>query len=420
MKELESPAYYDQGRLTVDGVDLQAIAASVGTPTFVYSQAAIAERWRAYDGAFGGRKHQICYAVKANDNLSILKRLGELGAAFDIVSGGELSRVLAVDAEPGAIVFSGVGKTRAEIDTAIAAGVGCINIESETELRRVEAAASAHNVVLGIALRVNPDVDAKTHPYISTGLKENKFGVPIADAPQLYRRIQQSAHLTASGIACHIGSQLTTIAPVVDAVREVVNLAQVLSNDGIALEHIDVGGGLGISYQDETPPAIEQLISAICEVVPPEYTVVMEPGRSIVGKAGLLLTRVEYLKLTAAKNFVIVDAAMNDLLRPALYSAWHEVLTCNQSPAAETMTADVVGPVCESGDWLARSRELAVTEGDLIAILDTGAYAAVMSSQYNARPRACEVLVENGDFRVIRERESHEAMMANELAHIDR
>ncbi|MEQ8496432.1 MAG: diaminopimelate decarboxylase [Gammaproteobacteria bacterium] len=410
---------YVNGVLAVDGVPLEDVAARFGTPCFVYSRAAIEARFRAYDAAFGTRAHRVCYAVKANDNLSIVRVLERLGAGFDIVSGGELERVLATGAAASDVVFSGVGKTAAEIARAVAAGVGCLNVESAAELARIADAAAAANRPAPIAIRVNPDIDAGTHPYISTGLKENKFGVPLDEARRLYREAHASRWLEPRGVACHIGSQLTSIAPVVDAVREVVALAEELDAAGIALEHIDVGGGLGIRYQDEQPPAIGTLVEALLAVVPARYTVVMEPGRSIVGESGVLLTRVEYLKAAAARNFVIVDAAMNDLLRPALYDAWHEVRPCRE-PAADAVTldCDVVGPVCESGDFLARGRRLAVVPGDLLAVMSAGAYGFAMASNYNARPRPPEVLIEAEGARLVRAREQVGELMRDELARL--
>ncbi|MGB1882512.1 MAG: diaminopimelate decarboxylase [Gammaproteobacteria bacterium] len=418
MNETLSPASYRNGKLVIDGVDALSIAEAFGTPVHCYSRAALEQRWRAYHEAFGSRRHQICYAVKANDNLSILKTLHDLGASFDIVSGGELSRVLAIGANPEQVVFSGVGKSHKEIEAALKARVGCINIESDTELRRAESMASALDVDCDVAVRVNPDVDAGTHPYISTGLKENKFGVPISEALELYRTIHKGSRLRPVGIACHIGSQLTSIAPVVDAVADVVQLADRLAADGIEVTHIDVGGGLGISYHEETPPSIEELVTAICEVVPENYRIDMEPGRSLIGKSGVLLTTVEYIKRTVAKNFAIVDAAMTELLRPSLYQAWHDVMTYEASPDAPSLPVDIVGPVCESGDWLAQGRSLAIAEGDLLAILDTGAYGAVMSSNYNARPRAAEVLVDDRKVHLVRARQTAEDMMANEVEHL--
>ena len=410
---------YHHGNLFVESVSLHAVAAAVGTPCYVYSKAALQARWRAYDRAFGARSHRICYAVKANDNLSIIRVLQQLGSGFDIVSGGELERALAAGAAAQDIVFSGVGKSRTEIARAIDCGIACINVESAAELARVAALAAARRRVVAVAVRVNPDVDAATHPYISTGLKETKFGVPLADAPALYRAIAADPWLEAAGIACHIGSQLTTVAPVVEAVGEIVGLAEILRGNGIALTHLDVGGGLGIRYRAETPPPIETLVAAVCAAVPAHYTVMMEPGRSLVGAAGTLLTTVEYLKQTPAKNFAIVDAGMNDLLRPALYDAWHDVLPVQAVTAGDTIIrCDVVGPICETGDWLARDRELPAAAGRLLAILDAGAYGFAMTSNYNARPRPPEVLIDNDRFSVIRARETLTDLMANELAHL--
>lgn len=408
---------YVDGQLALDGVPLEAIASAVGTPTYVYSRSLIEARWRAYDTAFGSRAHRVCYAVKANDNLSILRSLDLLGAGFDIVSAGELARVLASGADAADVIFSGVGKTVREIEDALSTGIGCLNVESIGEIERIAAVASKLGRPAPIAVRVNPDIDAGTHRYISTGLRENKFGIPIEDAPALYRRIASEKWLQARGVACHIGSQLTSAAPIIAAVQEVVALMEGLQVDGIELDHIDVGGGLGISYQDERPPAIADLVAAVIEVVPERYTIVMEPGRSLVGEAGLLLTRVEYAKHAGSRHFVIVDAAMNDLLRPALYEAWHEVRPCTEARLDEPrVLCDVVGPICESGDWLARARELAVQPGDLLAIMDTGAYGFAMASNYNARPRPAEILVHGGDFQVVRPRERTADLFASEQA----
>ena len=410
---------YRDGILHIEAVDLRRIVAAAGTPCYVYSRQQIESNWHAYDQAFGQRRHRVHYAVKANDNLSIIRVLNNLGSGFDIVSGGELERVLAAGASGADVVFSGVGKTRSELMRAVRAGVSCINIESSEELDRVAEVATVLEFPVKLALRVNPDVDPQTHPYISTGLKENKFGVPIEQAPALYARIAAHPWLSAAGIASHIGSQLTSIEPVIDAVRQVVNLAESLRAEGIALEHIDVGGGLGIRYRDEIPPPIAALVSAVCDLVPARYAVMMEPGRSLVGAAGILLTTVEYLKQTPAKTFAIVDAAMNDLMRPALYDAWHGIVPIEAVSAADTLQhCDVVGPVCESGDWLARGRDLPVEPGRVLAILDTGAYGFAMTSNYNARPRPPEVLVDGETFVIIRARESLTELMSNERAHL--
>ena len=410
---------YRNGVLHVDDVDLRRVVAAVGTPCYVYARRQLEANWRAYDQAFGTRAHRIHYAVKANDNLSLLRVFQRLGSGFDIVSGGELERVLVAGASGGEVVFSGVGKTRVELTRAVEVGVGYINVESAAELSRVSEVAAMLKRPVKVALRVNPDVDAQTHPYISTGLKENKFGVLLHDARALYAQIVADPWLHASGIASHIGSQLTSIAPVVDAVREVVALAEALRAEGIFLDHIDVGGGLGIRYQDEAPPPIASLVAAICAIIPLHYGIMMEPGRSLVGAAGTLLTTVEYFKQTPAKNFAIVDAAMNDLMRPALYNAWHGVIPLEQISERDTLRrCDVVGPICESGDWLARERELPAEPGSVLAILDTGAYGFAMSSNYNARPRPPEVLVEGDAFVTIRARESLVDLMANERQHL--
>ena len=410
---------YQDGALRIEGVDLGEVAAAFGTPCYVYSRAAIEARWHSYDQAFGTRAHRVCYAVKANDNLSILRLLHRLGSSFDIVSAGELERVLAAGAASAGVVFSGVAKSQVEIAQAIASGVACINVESAAELARIADCARDARRRAPIAIRVNPDVDAETHPYIATGLKENKFGVPLAQAHELYASAADHPWLQPLGIACHIGSQLTSVAPIQEAVGEVVALAEALRADGIELEHIDVGGGLGIPYRDESIPAIGELVAALCAAIPSTYTVVVEPGRSIVGEAGVLLTRVEYTKHTAARNFAIVDAGMNDLIRPALYEAWHEVLPVVQADAgSDGVSYDVVGPICETGDWLARGRSLHAPPGALLAIMDAGAYGFVMASNYNARPRAAEVMIDGAGYKLIRHRETIAELIANEKGHL--
>lgn len=404
---------YRDGRLYADGVDLEAIAEQVGTPCFVYGWQGIESRWRAYDEALSPRPHRVCYAVKANQNLALLRRLARLGSGFDIVSGGELERVLMAGARAADVVFAGVGKTAAEIERALGAQVGCINVESAAEAERVAGIAARLGVVAPIAVRVNPDVDAGTHPYISTGLRENKFGVPFAEARAVYRAAADAASLAPVGIACHIGSQLESEAPVVEAVRGVVALAETLREEGIPLVHVDVGGGLGVAYHGERPPAIDAFVNAVAAEVPEQYEIVLEPGRSLVAAAGALLTRVEYVKDMPAKRFLVVDAAMNDLLRPALYEAWHDVRPVAE-PTGDAPACDVVGPVCESGDWLARDRCLPAGPGDLLAITETGAYGHVMASNYNARPRPPEVLIESGTYRVVRRRETIDDLVATE------
>ncbi|MBU3694969.1 MAG: diaminopimelate decarboxylase [Rhodocyclaceae bacterium] len=402
------------GQRFADGVPLADIAARCGTPTFVYARAALLAAFEAYDRALGGHPHQVCYAVKANSNLAVLSVFASLGAGFDIVSGGELARVLAAGGEPGKVVFSGVGKTRAEIEQALEADIQCFNIESEAELTRIHEVAEAHGAAAPVSFRVNPDVDAQTHPYISTGLKENKFGVAHSDALALYRRAAELPYLEVVGIDCHIGSQLTDAAPLLEAADRVLALVNQLNREGIELEHIDLGGGVGIVYRDETPIDLDAYCGALTRKFAgrPEM-LMLEPGRSLVGNAGVLLTRVEYLKPGEGKNFAVVDAAMNDLMRPALYEAWHGVEAVAPR-AGEALDWDIVGPVCESGDFLARGRRLALAEGDLLAILSAGAYGMSMSSNYNSRPRACEVMVDADTVQVVRERETLAHLMAGE------
>ena len=403
------------GGLHLEQRALEDLARRFGTPLYVYSRAAVENAFRAFDSAFGAAPHLICYAVKANSSLAVLNLLARLGAGFDIVSGGELARVLRAGGAAERIVFSGVGKTAEEMRAALAAGIRCFNIESAAELTRLNAVAGALGRQAPVSLRVNPDVDAGTHPYISTGLKENKFGIPIGDALALYRAARQLPHVRVTGVDCHIGSQLTDAAPFSDAVRRVLWLADQLAAEGIALEHLDFGGGLGIRYRDETPPTPRDWVAALLrEAGGSGLPLLLEPGRAIVGNAGLLLTRVEYLKHTPDKSFAIVDAAMNDLIRPALYEAWHEIVPVRPRQAAATRRYDVVGPVCETGDFLGQDRELALDEGDLLAVLSAGAYGFAMSSNYNARPRAAEVMVDGAAAYLIRPRETLEQLWAGE------
>ena len=402
------------GELHAENVALSQIAAEFGTPCYVYSRAALTDVFQRYDRAFGSRPHLICYAAKANSNLAILNVLARLGSGFDIVSVGELERVLAAGGDPRKIVFSGVGKSAEEMRRALAAGIRCFNVESESELLRLDKVSGEAGKKAPVSLRVNPDVDAKTHPYISTGLKENKFGVPFEEALRIYRNARQLRNLDVVGIDCHIGSQLTEVAPFVDAFRKVLGLVDALAAEGIAVSHLDLGGGLGIRYRDEVPPPPDQYVSALFEVIGSrKQEILLEPGRSIVGNAGLLLTRVEYLKHGEARNFAIVDAAMNDLMRPALYDAWHEVVPVRRGTGA-TRRYEIVGPVCESGDFLARDRELALKESDLLAIMSAGAYGMAMSSNYNSRPRAAEVMVDGDRMHLIRERERTTELYAGE------
>jgi diaminopimelate decarboxylase len=403
------------GALYLEDVPLAVVAERHGTPCYVYSKAALVDAFSQYRGAFGGRAHRILYAVKANSNLAILKLFAGLGSGFDIVSGGELARVLAAGADPDTVVFSGVGKSAAEIRQALAARIHCFNVESEPELERLSEIAGALGCTAAVSLRVNPDVDAQTHPYISTGLKQNKFGIPHQDALALYRKARRLPGLRIAGIDCHIGSQLRSAAPVAAALERVLVLADALQAEGIEIEHVDVGGGLGIRYQaDEEPPTIREYVTALTRCLGERRLCMMvEPGRSLVGSAGLLLTRVEYRKPTPERAFLIVDAGMNDLLRPALYDAWHEIRPVVDA-AREAHRCQVVGPVCESADFLGRDRELAADAGDLLAVLCAGAYGMSMSSNYNSRPRACEVMVDGAATHLIRSRESVAELYARE------
>jgi diaminopimelate decarboxylase len=402
------------GRLFLEEASLEELARQYGTPLYVYSFASLSEAYQRYEQALAGLPHLICYAVKANGSLAILQHFARMGAGFDIVSGGELARVLAAGGSAGKVVFSGVGKTAAEMRMALEAGIRCFNIESESELERLNRVAGEVGKVAPVSFRVNPDVDPKTHPYISTGLKESKFGVPIERAPALYRRAAEMANVEIMGVDCHIGSQLTELSPIADALDRVLALADNLAAAGIRLQHIDIGGGIGIRYQDETPPDM----AAYREILHSRFKgrreeIIVEPGRSLVGEAGLLLTRVEYIKPGEGKNFVIVDAAMNDLMRPALYDAFHEIIPVNESGAA-SLACDVVGPVCETGDFIGLGRHLAVEEGGFLAVLAAGAYGMSMSSNYNSRPRAAEVIVNNNEIYLVHERESVEGLMAGE------
>ncbi|BAL26504.1 diaminopimelate decarboxylase [Azoarcus sp. KH32C] len=400
--------------LQLEGVPLADIAQAHGTPTYVYSRKALTDAFVAYRGALAGRRSLVCYAVKANSSLGVLSVFAQLGAGFDIVSGGELSRVLAAGGDAGKVVFSGVGKSRAEMRQALMADIRCFNVESAAEIDRLNEVAGELGKVAPIAFRVNPNVDPKTHPYISTGLKSNKFGVAFDAALDLYRRAAALPHLKVSGIACHIGSQLLDPAPIAEAAEKVLGLVDRLAAEGIVLDHIDLGGGLGIRYRDEEPPSVEQYLAPLLAIFAGrKEELCFEPGRSLVGNAGLLLTRVEYLKPGEEKNFAIVDAAMNDLARPALYDAYHEVVAV--APRAEAgRNYEIVGPICESGDFLAHDRELTVAEGDLVALLSAGAYGMAMSSNYNTRPRAAEVMVDGERALLIRRRETVESLYALE------
>lgn len=402
------------GQLFAEGVALSAIAERFGTPTYVYSRAHIEAQYRAYADALAGMPHLVCFAVKANSNLGVLNVLARLGAGFDIVSRGELERVLAAGGEPAKIVFSGVGKTRDDMRRALEVGVHCFNVESVDELERLQLVAAELGKTASISLRVNPDVDAGTHPYISTGLKENKFGIDIEQAPAVYARAAELANLRIVGVDCHIGSQLTSLPPFLDALERLLALIDQLATQGIQIQHLDLGGGLGVQYRDEQPPLAGDYIAAVRERLKGrELALVFEPGRSIVANAGVLLTRVEYLKHTAHKDFAIVDAAMNDLIRPALYQAWMDV-TPVQPRDGEARQYDLVGPICETGDFLAKGRELVLAEGDLLAVRSAGAYGFVMSSNYNTRGRAAEVLVDGEQVFEVRRRETIEELYAGE------
>jgi len=411
--EVSDLVRYQHGELHVEGVPLSVIAERHGTPCYVYSRAALTAAYQAFDSAFAGRDHLVCYAVKANSNLAILNLFARLGSGFDIVSGGELRRVLAAGGDPAKVVFSGVGKTVEEMRLALQTGILCFNIESESELTRLNQVAGDMGTRAPVSIRVNPDVDARTHPYIATGLKESKFGVAYEAAQELYERAHRLPNLDVRGIDCHIGSQLTEVAPFQEALEKVLALADRLERAGIALSHLDIGGGLGIRYSDEIPPTAEQYARALLDVIGSRrHRLMFEPGRVLVGNAGLLLTRVEYLKRGETRNFAVVDAAMNDLMRPALYDAWHDMLPVRIGTAEATY--EVVGPVCETGDFLGHARTLAIEEGGLLAVLSAGAYGMSMASNYNTRARAAEVMADGETLHLIGERESFATLVARE------
>jgi diaminopimelate decarboxylase len=407
---------YRSGVLCAEQVSLDEIAREFGTPCYVYSRAQIESNFARFSAALAGRRSLIAYSVKANSNLAVLGLMARLGAGFDIVSGGELARVLAGGGDPRKVIFSGIGKSEAEIEQALRAGILCLNLESEAELERVDAVAARLDLRAPVAFRVNPDVDAKTHPYISTGLKDNKFGIAYADAERIYRDAARRRNIALTGIGCHIGSQLTSVAPFVDAAARILALAERLARAGIELAHIDLGGGFGIRYRDETPAPVSAFLDGALGVLAGRReTLIVDPGRSIVGDAGILLTRIEYVKPGETKNYVIVDAAMNDLIRPALYGAWHEIQPVMEAESrAATGVYDIVGPVCESADFLARDRKLAVRPGGLLAVMSAGAYGMVMSSNYNTRPRPAEVMVSGTETVLIRERETVNQLFAAE------
>ena len=402
------------GVLHVENLPLPEIAARFGTPTYVYSRAALTAAYNAYKEALTGRDALVCYAVKANSNLAILNVFARLGAGFDIVSGGELARVIAAGGDPAKVVFSGVGKAAAEMRAALEAGILCFNVESAAELEQLDAVAASLGKKAPISLRVNPNVDPKTHPYISTGLKSNKFGVAFEDARSLYRRAAALKHIEIHGLDCHIGSQLLNPAPAAEAAEKILGLADELAADGIHLSHLDFGGGMGIQYSDEVVPSAREYLAQILKLTAGrKEKLLFEPGRSLVGNAGLLLTRVEVLKPGSEKNFAIIDAAMNDLMRPALYDAFHNIVPVSDSKVPQQCW-EVVGPVCESGDFLGHARDLAIASGDLLAIMSAGAYGMTMSSNYNTRPRAAEILVDGAKPHVARQRERVSELFALE------
>ncbi|MDP2548599.1 MULTISPECIES: diaminopimelate decarboxylase [unclassified Oceanobacter] len=406
---------YLQGSLHAELVDLAGLAEQYGTPLYVYSRQALEQQYQAYDNALGEWPHQVCFAVKANSNIAVLNVLARLGAGFDIVSLGELERALAAGGDPARMVFSGVGKQAVEMRRALAVGVGCFNLESEDELERLNDVATDMGLVAKVSVRVNPDVDAQTHPYISTGLKDNKFGIDIERAPAVYQRATSLPGIQVVGVDCHIGSQLTSIDPFMDAIDRLLALIDELADLGITIQHLDLGGGLGVCYRDEQPASPATYVAAVKErLAGRSLKLIFEPGRSICANAGVFLTRVEYLKLNEHKNFAIIDGAMNDLIRPSLYSAWQDI-----KPVAETSSAierryDLVGPVCETGDFLGKDRDLALQQGDLLAVMSAGAYGFVMASNYNSRGRPAEIMVDDEQAYLIRRRETIEQLFEDE------
>ena len=407
---------YKQQILHAEDVALDTIASEYGTPCYVYSRATIERHWKAFDQAAQAHPHLICYAVKANSNLAVLNILARLGSGFDIVSAGELKRVIQAGGDPTKVVFSGVGKTQQEIAFALQQKIKCFNVESPAELERISAVAVELGLQAAISIRVNPDVDAKTHPYISTGLKANKFGIEVEQALDVYRHAASLPGLTIVGIDCHIGSQLTELSPFVDALDRLLVLIDELASHGIQIKHLDVGGGLGVTYQDESAPLPADYVAALSQRLEGRNNLelIFEPGRAIMANAGVLLTKVEFLKQGAEKNFAIVDAAMNDLLRPSLYSAWQDIVAVNTHLERPLATYDVVGPVCETGDFLGKERALSIDAGDLLAVKSAGAYGFVMSSNYNSRCRVAEVLVDGKDVHLVRERETIEQLWQGE------
>jgi diaminopimelate decarboxylase len=407
--------YYRDHELYAEQVKLSSVATQFGTPCYVYSRAAIEKNWQTFDKALSSIPHQICYAVKANSNIAILNLLARLNSGFDIVSLGELERVIAAKGDPKKIIFSGVGKQENEISRALEYGIHCFNVESEDEITRINSLAEKNHSIANIALRINPNIDAETHPYIATGLKENKFGIDVARVAYVCKKIKTLRHIKLIGIACHIGSQLTKISPFLSAIDQLLKLVTQVQGLGFVLEHVNIGGGLGIRYQDEKPPSIDNYIHAICQrFANCSLHIIIEPGRAIMGDAGILLTRIEYLKQTTDKNFAIVDAAMNDLIRPALYNAWQEIIPVNLHQHQKEYTYDIVGPICESADFLGKDRHLAIRVGDLLTICTVGAYGFSMCSNYNSRPRVAEVMIDKDVAHLIRRRETIQELFSGE------
>ncbi len=407
--------HYKNSNLFGEDIKLSDVATEFGTPSYVYSKNALNTQWELFEKSFANMPHRICYAVKANSNISILKFFAEKGAGFDIVSSGELERVLKAGGDPKKIVFSGVGKKTHEIEHAIDVSIGCFNVESIPELHRLQSIAARKNLIAPIAFRINPNIDPKTHPYIATGLNSNKFGIEYSQIIPLCEKLNEFSHVKLIGFACHIGSQLTELSPFIEAMDRMLSLTQQIQSLGIPLQHLNLGGGLGVTYHDENPPSIQEYVAAIKNKFNHNsFEIFIEPGRVMVAVAGILLTRVEYLKHTTHKNFAIIDAGMNDLMRPSLYDAWHDIvpLTVNNE---EKKLYDVVGPVCESGDFFGKERLLAINEGDLLAILNVGAYGFSMSSHYNSRPRPPEIMIDGNKAYIIRKRESVEDLFKNEL-----
>ncbi len=406
---------YKDNNLLVEDASVASIAEKYGTPCFIYSKAALEQNYQAYEKAFEGHSHLICYAVKANSNLAVLNVLSKLGAGFDIVSGGELDRVIAAGGDPKKVTFSGLGKTTQEIYKALDTGIHCFNIESEAELLRINEIAVNNSQVAPISIRVNPDVNAETHPYISTGLKENKFGISMGKAIELYLHATEMKGICIKGLDFHIGSQLTSIRPILDALDRILTLNEQLISRDVIIEHINIGGGLGVTYENEMPPTPIELVSAVKEKLHGiDLKIVVEPGRSIAANAGILVTKVEYLKNNEEKNFAIIDGAMNDLIRPALYGAWQKIVPVKKAAGNENTTYDIVGPICESADALGKNRSLNINAGDLLAIKSAGAYGFVMSSNYNTRPRAPEIMISGSETHLVRERETVSDLFQNE------